>query len=199
VIRAPPHGTIGCVSKRSCGSRGPVHRGVICCRNSANASPSTHASGAGHRRTLGSAFSRSYLTIPISSGCGRFVLLIGAGLTIGGTVSGSGLTIGGTVSGSGLTIGGTVSGSGLMIGGTVSGSGLTIGSTVSGSAFCSRRSIAPWRIPVVSADKAMSRNLERQCVRIGRKPKYARWRSPREGHEPTSTRKMGRGSRRRTA
>jgi hypothetical protein len=102
---------------------------------------------------------------------GQRVTVSGSGLTIGGTVSGSGLMIGGTVSGSGLMIGGTVSGSGLMIGGTVSGSGLMIGSTVSGSAFCSRRSIARWRIPVVSADKAISRTLERQCVRIGRKPK----------------------------
>src|SRR5258708_26687877 len=37
------------------------------------------------------------------------------------------------------------------------------------------------RMPAVSADKALLKTLERQSIRIGRKPKYARWRNRREG------------------
>jgi hypothetical protein len=64
---APPHGTIGCLSKRFCGSHELGHRGVTCRTNSASGSPPTRGFGAGRERACGSAFSKSWRTIPISN------------------------------------------------------------------------------------------------------------------------------------
>jgi|SRR5215471_3679974 len=67
VIPVSRHGTIGCLSKPFCGSRGPAHRGVTCRKNSATGTPSILAFGAGREKACGSAFSRSYRTVLISN------------------------------------------------------------------------------------------------------------------------------------
>jgi hypothetical protein len=61
--------TIGYLSRRCCGWRGPAHPGGICHRTSANGSPPTRAFGAGRRRASGSGFSRLCRMIPISNTC----------------------------------------------------------------------------------------------------------------------------------